>query len=237
MTIRQIKEGEGISFKIMLADKPVEFNLTLIATQNFRNEAFDRYEFGFIDKTYTRYIRSPYTGGNTGFGKSGSDMKSITPEWSKSYKIITQDIDTINEYALAIEQEEQAERSSHELSMNSRVKSINNLPTTFKTGNKHLDTICRFTRGKAEYRPSYSRNIIGAYVSLEKKVITGRSSYRDTFTLERYISKDRKFLIKKFATESKWFFGSVALMFDPKELLTLLFKREHEINTIIKECK
>jgi hypothetical protein len=234
--INKFEEGSGVAMVIYIDGKFETFKLSVIERKARRPKG---YEYGFVNEDQTKYFHGPYSGGITGFGISQYEIRKIDEEWGKEYKVITTDLDCIQ--ALANAEEVKAKLAEEEAirKTEARVKAINALPKTFSVI-PELDEEFEFVRSDASCLHGHGIPIKGGHIRLRKKRDEGSSfeSITNRPYLTKYISKDRKLLVKKFDGDMKWLFGEkIAFANNPKDLLTKLVAREEELKNLIAAAK
>lgn len=234
--IRQIEEGTGLGFTVLLNDKQEQFRLVIIAKKNWRDDKFTDYSFGYMNQSNTLFTTSCYSGGNTGFGINPRyGNTKIDDEWIANNKLVTDNLEEIKKMALEATQKQADDREAEIARKTELANKINELPTTFPIGLAQLDQF-QFVRTEAIYRPGYSSNVYVASVHIEKRV--KKNAYNNTFCLSYYMTKDRKLQVKKFTEAANYFFGvDIMKQFEPKELFLFLLGKEQEIKNKIKEIK
>lgn len=229
--LNKMEEGSGIKMTLLVGGKQMNFNLAVIGRKGWNGTI--EYEYGFVNDDWTKHFKSPYTGGNTGFGCNDYGMGNIDTKWLESYQIITTDIDAIIALANTDELKAKQDKEDFDKKQAERVVEINNLPKIFCIGDGLLDQDFEFVRSDADYVAFYSKQITGGNITLRKKNDkTGNNIY-----IDNYVGKDGKLLVKRFAGDMKWLFGDIALRFDPKNLLSLLVNRQKELEKTIKSIK
>jgi len=227
--LNKIEEGSGIKMTLLVNGNPEVFNLAVLRREGWKDE---NYEYGFVNESWTKYFRNPYSGGRTGFGCNVYDIKEITDDFKKEYKIITTDLDCIT--ALANADEVKAKLDEEEFTQNqeAKVKAINALPKTFSPMvDAELDSLFEFVRSDAEYKRHYSSSVKGGSIQLRK------IGEEKTIWLDNYTTKDGKLRIKNFAGNMKRLFGEMTLRFEPKTLLSKLIERQKELTQMVKMAK
>jgi len=232
--LNKIEEGSGVEMVLYIDGKTETFKIAVIEREGWMGKG--EYEYGFVNEDWTKYLRSPYSGGRTGFGCNPYEIRKIDEEWGKEYKIITTDLDCIQTLANAEEvkaklAEEEAIRKDE-----ARVKAINALPKTFEAI-PELKGEFEFVRDDVDYNRQMSSRIKGGRVSLQKK---DRDENDRSFkpNPSEYVARDGKLLVKKFAKDVEWLFGKeIAFANRPKDLLEKLIAREKEVKNLIAAAK
>jgi len=234
--INLLEEGNGLGFTTVIDGDVQQFRLVIIARKNWATNDWDNYSWGYINQTNKLFTTNCYTGGNTGFGVTTSNLTKITPEWHKQNVLFSDDYEEMKSIAWDLELKRRRERANDIKQKELRVSKINELPSKFKIGLTGLDKDWQFVRTKAEYICTKSSSILGAHVFLESKR-KQNNDFKKTIYLDNYTSRDNKMLVKKFANDIKWLFGNSAKNYDTKQLLTVLLLKQKEINNLIKDTK
>ena len=236
--LRQIEDGTGLGFTILIKDKVEQFRLVIIARNNWRTKEWNDYAFTYMNINNTVCTTNCYSGGNTGFGcdpKYG--MTNINQEWLKHNIIVTDNLEEMKAIALSEAKQQADERDAEQAKKAQIAIKINELPTKFSIRLAKLDQF-QFIRTEANYNPRQSSYVYGASVHIEKKQKKGGNTYNNTFNLSYYLTKDNKAQVKKFAEAANRFFGQdIMKQFNPKELFLYLLAKHREIKNKINEIK
>ena len=160
LKVRKIQNGDGINFTIIHNYKPVNFKVTLVE-RNFLTKV---YEFIFISECGKYWTYSAYSGGNTGFGIDLYSICETSGERFQDYKIISDDIEEINEIVAELTLKDEKKREEQLKELYEKTDRINKLPNTFETPFKGLV----FIRDEAEFNPVQSSYIRGGKIYLKR---------------------------------------------------------------------
>ena len=197
--LEKLQEGSGVKAVLIVDGKPETFNLGIFARKGFGGL---QREFGYINEIGTKYVKSIYSGGATGFGANAYSIQDVKEILNDDFHLITTYLPKIVEIT---ENEAEAEKKrceEHLKKQEEKVKAINNLPTTFTTGNDLLDKYVEFRRSEAHYNPRQSAQIQGGEISLYKKGdAIGTTNIHGRIEMEEYKTRDGKLQPRKFAKD------------------------------------
>lgn len=192
--LEQLKDGSGVDFTIILNGKKESFKLAVIEDKSLFRDGCCR--FAFVNEDCTKYVRSVYSGGATGFGSNKFDVADYD---GTKINVITTDLDEIQKMAEAEEEDRKKKQEEYKAKMLAKAQRINDLPVFFPNPVDYGDKLF-FTRSDASFHPERSGKIIGGTIRLV--YLDARGEKADLF-FERFISKDGKLMTKKFFNEVK----------------------------------
>jgi len=194
--MNHVEEGSGIKMTLIVKGEKTKFNLVVLKCKSWTGRAEFRYQF--VNEEKGLAFRSPYSGGNTGFGQDVRNMTLMNEEWHTTNEIVARSLEEIARIVDIVQGIEKTENEEYEKNQNARVAAINAMPTSFKTCIPGFE----FFRSKAEYKGTYSRSVQGGDIvltNIKNTNFPGRNIWIEEFT-----SKNGRLLVKKFEGSSEW---------------------------------
>lgn len=155
-------------------------------------------EFAFVSDE-GNFIDGFYSGGITGSGVGGWPGEAMETPIPSTHKLLTTDMDEIFRLGKLEDERRDKEHIEWRESQYAKVERINALPNkrVFIQAYHGLDIYAE--KGESSFNPKYSRNIS---TPLTIKYFNGEQI--SDLWLDRFISKDKKFLVSKFREELRW---------------------------------
>lgn len=220
---RALKKGDAVSVTLLVNEEPKTFNLVIVKEKGY----FKSLKFLFLADDFS-YIKSCYSGGNTG---TGCDDIYPPSEFEKNFELVEKNLENIKEISKQQENKIEIENLEFKRRQEERSKMINDLPKTLSI-HPIVDGVLFLELQECSYEPNYSSSIRGGCYNLKWKNSNGRSLWIDD-----YISKDGKMLIKRFINETQREFGNIFYENNAKKILTILCEAKKDANRRIQFIK
>lgn len=235
--IGKLEPGNGIGFKILIDDKPVNFHLAVFATQDFLTGEYTRYEYGYLNKEHTLYSRNPYSGGRTGFGVSPYDIRPypFTADDTRremNMLFITDDLASIMELAKFEEAKALEKEQKFVTNLKDRVDRVNALPEKFEVDGMKTH-IFSFERTEMVFNERMSK-VQGGTILCKLNSVNGTISPNWQLFPSDFLSRSGNLLVQKFEREIFSLIKEEIPDYTAKEVLQLLVDKEKELNAMIK---
>ena len=229
MSIRKLEQGSGVGFSVMIDGNVVNFKLAIFARKSWNDT--EEMEYGFISEDEILYVKSTYSGGTTGMGISDYEISRERLTIPEGYRLVTIDLNEINEIGRQKEEKATNEKKEYEDVMRAKVEKINALPEAFEVETMVLKPIIYFKRSEAYYNPRQSSRIQGGGFDIEFK--DGKKRFN--FSLSNYKTETGRLRTKNFASDMRHLFSDVAFQLDAKETLQGLIDRQNELTNMVRK--